>query len=46
MDYEPLQIKDSENLTHGGPPGWIAFSVIFGMMVVIAALSFIAGLLV
>lgn len=45
MDYEPLQIKDSEDSTHGGPPGWMAFSFIFGMMAVIAVLAFIAGTL-
>lgn len=46
MDYEPLQIKDSETSTRGGPPGWLAFTAIFGMMMVITLLAFIAGSLV
>lgn len=46
MDYEPLQIRDSERTTNGGPPGWLAFSIIFGMLAVIAILAFIAGMLV
>ena len=45
MDYEPLDIKDSERSTRGGPPGWLAFSVIFGMLAVITVLAFIAGTL-
>jgi hypothetical protein len=46
MDYEPLEIRDSEPQTHGGPPGWMAFSVIFSMITVIAILAFIAGLMI
>ncbi|MFN3168352.1 MAG: hypothetical protein ACE37H_14935 [Phycisphaeraceae bacterium] len=46
MDFEPLEIRDSETRTYGGPPGWMAFSIIFGMITVIAILSFIAGLLI
>ena len=46
MDYEPLAIQDSETSTHGGPPGWLAFSVIFSMMGLIALVAFLAGLMV
>ena len=46
MDFEPLQIRDSDPRTHGGPPGWIAFSVIFSMMILITLLAFVAGMLV
>ncbi|MGB0766387.1 MAG: hypothetical protein ACPGYV_01610 [Phycisphaeraceae bacterium] len=44
MDYEPLQIRDSETRTHGGPPGWLAFSVIIGSVGLMASAAFIVGL--
>lgn len=46
MDYEPLQIRDSETQTHGGPPGWMAICIILSMMTVIAMLAFLIGLAV
>lgn len=46
MDFEPLQIRDSEPRSHGGPPGWMAFTVIFGIGTMITILAFIAGLIV
>ena len=46
MDFEPLNIRDSEPYSHGGPPGWLAFATIFGTGMVIALLAFVAGLMV
>lgn len=46
MDFEPLDIKDSDERTHGGPPGWFAFATIFGIGIVIALIAFIAGMMV
>lgn len=46
MDFEPLNICDSEESTHGGPPGWLAISMIMSSVVLIAITAFIAGLLV
>lgn len=45
MDFEPLQIQDSDPSTKGGPPGWLAFSLIAGAVVLIAGLAFIASIL-
>lgn len=44
MDYDPLQIKDSERSTKGGPPGWMAFSAILGTAVLMAILAVAVGL--
>lgn len=44
MDYEPLEIKDSERSTKGGPPGWIAFSTILGAAAVMAIVAIIIGI--
>jgi len=46
MDYEPLQIKDSNEDSQGGPPGWFAFATIFGIGITIALVAFIAGMMV
>lgn len=46
MDYEPLQIRDSDPRTHGGPPGWIAWTVLLGAIVVITLIAFLAGMIV
>lgn len=45
MDYEPLQIKDSQRNTQGGPPGWLAFTTILGAFALVAVVAFIAGML-
>lgn len=42
MDYEPLQIKDSERKTYGGPPGWFAFAAI-GVAAMTIAFAACAG---
>ncbi|MFK7788489.1 MAG: hypothetical protein AB8C95_03205 [Phycisphaeraceae bacterium] len=44
MDYEPLDIKDSKESTEGGPPGWLAFSVIVGCVAVMAVVAVAFGL--
>lgn len=46
MDYEPLHIRDSEQSTDGGPPGWLACISIFSVVGLIAVLAFLAGLVV
>lgn len=45
MDYDPLQIKDSTESTEGGPPGWLAFVIILGAVVVMAVLAIVVSLL-
>lgn len=46
MDYQPLDIKDSERSTRGGPPGWLAFSAILASVSIIVVVAFIASIMV
>ncbi|XAL98264.1 hypothetical protein OT109_11705 [Phycisphaeraceae bacterium D3-23] len=45
MDNKPLDIKDSDRSTQGGPPGWMAFSIIVAAAVLIVVVVIVAGLL-
>lgn len=46
MDFEPFKIRDSEPSNHGGPPGWLAFAIIFGIGIMITLTAFIAGMMI
>lgn len=46
MDNKFLHIKDSDNSTDGGPPGWLAFSAIWMSLGLTTLLAFILGVTV
>ncbi|MFI4859536.1 MAG: hypothetical protein ACIAXF_02520 [Phycisphaerales bacterium JB063] len=45
MHDEPLKINDNDRSTEGGPPGWMAFSIIVAAAVLIAVVAIVVGIL-
>ncbi len=44
MQHEPLDIRDNDRSTRGGPPGWMAFTIILLSAVLIGMVGIILGL--
>ena len=42
---DPLEIRDSDRSTRGGPPGWMVFAIILGAAVLIGVTVIAIGLL-
>lgn len=43
MEHDPLEIRDNDRSTHGGPPGWMAFTIIILAAVLIAIVAILIG---
>jgi hypothetical protein len=39
MEKPQVEIRDEDQSTEGGPPGWMAFAIIVGLFLVLAAVA-------
>ena len=45
IDNETLNVKDSQQGTEGGPPGWMALVIVGGIFLLVGSIVMIASLL-